>query len=227
MRDLNISFLTLQVPPPFAHGYTMSISQKGKAWEINFQLEYLQRDGLEEEEILEEGFTGEDDFQWTGRLPEIWILALDKLLQVTSYEGDQPLEAPNHLFLEYVNNGKSGFPANFQEWEYMLEELIQAIYELAKRELPFMLHIINMKDKVDLKLQAKFASRTFLLKGSKRPFPWEQLKNILAHIENLEINEVPKVKPTKKGYWLSFDGEQYFEIKSEVGAREFVEMLSK
>lgn len=227
MRDLNISFLTLQVPPPFAHGYTMTIYKKGKAWEIKFQLEYLQRESLEEEEILDEGFTGDDDFQWTGKLPEVWVQALDDLLKESTYVTDQPAEAPNHLFLEYVNNGKSGFPVNFQDWEYVLEELIQAIYELAKRELPFMLHLINMKERVDLRLQAKFATRSFVLKGGKRPYPWEQLKMILAHIENLEINEIPKARPAKKGYWLSFDGEQYFEIKSEAGAREFVEILSK
>ncbi len=227
MRDLNISFLTLQVPPPFAHGYTMTISKKGKAWEIKFQLEYLQRESLEEEEILEEGFTGDDDFQWAGGLPEVWVQAIDRLLQETTYVPDQPIEAPNHLFLEYVNNGKSGFPVNFQEWEYVLEELIQAIYELAKRELPFMLHLINMKEKIDLKLHAKFATRSFVLKGGKRPFQWEQLKTVLGQIENLEINEVPKARPAKKGYWLSFDSEQYFEIKSEEGAREFVELLSK
>ncbi len=225
MRDLNISFLTLQVPPPFAHGYTMSVTSQGEAWKIGFQLEYLQRESLEEEEILEEGFSGDDDFEWSGKLPEVWAQTLDQLLAETSFEPEKPEEAPNHLFLEYVNNGKSGFVGNFQEWEYVLEELIQAIFELAKRELPFMLHLVNLKQGVDLKLQAKFATRSFTLKGNKKPFPWEQLKAVLGHIENLEINEVPKLKPLKKGYWLSFDGEQYFEIKSEQGVNEFVERL--
>lgn len=227
MRDLNISFLTLQIPPPFAHGYTMTIYKNGETWEVKFQLEYLQRDSLEEEEILEEGFTGDDDFSWTGKLPEVWVQELDRLLQRTKYASERLEGAPNHLFLEYVNNGKSGFPENFQEWEYLLEELIQAIYELAERELPFMLHLMNIKQGVDLKLQAKFANRSFMLKGGKHPFPWDQLKVVLGQIENLDINEVPKAKPGTKGYWLTFDGEQYFEIKSESGASEFVEMLRK
>lgn len=225
MRDLSISFLTQQVPPPFAHGYTMTIHKQGKSWEINFQLEFLQRESLEEEEILEEGFTGDDDFEWAGKLPEEWVQTLVRLLKKTTFEAEQSDEAPNHLFLEYINNGKSGFPTNFLEWEYLLEELIQAIYELAKRELPFMLHLINSKQGLDLKLEAKFSTRSFVLKDGKRPFRWEQLKVVLGQIENLAINEVPKAKPGKKGYWLSFDGEQYFEIKSEAGAREFVEML--
>lgn len=225
MRDLNISFLTQQVPPPFAHGYTMQIQQKGKTWEIRFQLEYLQRESLSEEEILEEGFTGEDDFEWTGKLPEVWVQVLDGLLEETGFNAEQSEEALNHLFLEYANNGKSGFPINFQAWEYLLEELIQAIYEMAKREHPFFLKLINTKEGLDLQLHAKFATRSFVLKGNKRPFHWEQLKVVLGQIENLDINETPKTKAGKKGYWLTFDNEQFFEIRSETGAREFVERL--
>jgi len=212
MRDLNISFLSQQIPPPFAHGYTMQIYQNGKAWEIRFQLEYLQRESLSEEEILEEGFTGEDDFQWKGELPEVWVQELNRLLKTTHFMVEQPEKALNHLFLEYSNNGKSGFPTNFQEWEYVLEELIQAIYELAKREHPFFLKLINSKEKVDLQLQAKFATRSFVVKGKKRSFPWEQLKIVLAKIENMNINEVSKTKPGKQGYWLTFDNEQIFAI---------------
>eukprot|EP00320_Phaeocystis_rex_P015057 CAMPEP_0119088280 /NCGR_PEP_ID=MMETSP1178-20130426/144867_1 /TAXON_ID=33656 /ORGANISM="unid sp, Strain CCMP2000" /LENGTH=193 /DNA_ID=CAMNT_0007071553 /DNA_START=47 /DNA_END=625 /DNA_ORIENTATION=+ len=193
----------------------MHIHQKGKVWEVRFQLEYVQRESLSEEEILEEGFTGEDDFEWTGILPEVWVQVLDRLLKATEFKAEQPEEALNHLFLEYTNNGKSGFPTNFSDWEYMLEELIQAIYELAKREHPFFLKLINTKQGIDLQLHAKFATRSFVLKGNKRPFPWEQLKTVLGQIENLDINEVPKAKAGKKGYWLTFDNEQFFEIRSE------------
>lgn len=225
MKDLNISFLTLQVPPPFAHGYTMNLSQKGKAWQVAFQLEYLQRESLEEEEILEEGFSGDDDFEWTGTLPDVWMQTVNQLLKVTEFKADKPEEAPNHLFLEHPNNGQSGFPVNFQQWEYVLEELIQAVYELAQRELPFVLYLVNLKESLDLQLEATFSTRSFLLKGAKKPFDWSHLKAVLAQIENLEINEVPKAKPMKKGYWLSFDKELYFEIQSETGARALVEML--
>lgn len=215
MRDLNISFLTLQVPPPFAHGYTISISKKESGWQVGFQLEYLQRDTLTEEEILEEGFSGADDFEWYGALPTVWVKTLDQLLDHTLLKPEKTEEAPNHLFLEYANNGKSGFPENLEAWEYLLEELIQAIYELAERELPFMLHIVRQKSGVDMRLEAKFATRQFYLKDSSNTYPWGQLKAVLAQIENFEIDENPKAKPHKKGSWLSFDGEHYYEIKSE------------
>ena len=227
MRDLSISFLTQQVPPPFAHGYTLSIYQQGKVWEIKFQLEYLQRESLEEEEILEEGFSGNDDFEWTGKLPEVWVQVLDKWLKASAFGAEQPKEACNHLFVEYTNNGKSGFPMNFQEWEYVLEELIQAIYEMANKERPFMLQLVNAKQGLDITLHARFATRSFTRKGGEHPLPWEYLKVVLGHIENLDIIEIPKTKPAQKGYWLTFDREQYFEIKSEAGVTEFVELIQK
>lgn len=225
MHDLHISFLTQQVPPPFAHGYTISLEKQAQDWQIRFQLEYLQRETLSEEEILEEGFIGDDDFTWAGKLPPTWIKKLDQVLQFTAFSKSQPEAAQNHLFFEFVNNGKSGFPENFLEWEYILEELIQAIYELAKKELPFRLHVVNIKRNVDLRLEARFATRSFFVKGSKRTFPWERLKDVLGQIENLEIDEKPKPKPPKKGFWISFDDDQYFEIKPEVAASDFIDTL--
>jgi hypothetical protein len=61
--NLKINYTTNQVPPPYAHEYSLNIAFNGKNLEVGFELNYIHRDDISQEEIAAEGFSENDDFK--------------------------------------------------------------------------------------------------------------------------------------------------------------------
>ena len=58
---------------------------------LDYSIEYYDRDDITEIEILEEGFTPNDDYSWKGTLPPIWNqVVLDKLLKTNWTNKSKP-----------------------------------------------------------------------------------------------------------------------------------------
>jgi hypothetical protein len=131
------------VPPPFHFAYRLIIDTGSTA--TQYEIQYLHREELTEEEITDEGFTLEDDWKWEGKLPANWIEAL--LAQIDKQSWPKSPEQPNPeeavLDIRLLNEKSKvlfeGKPADQDSWEYFLQEVIQAIYEVAEREAPFQL----------------------------------------------------------------------------------------
>ncbi len=87
MKKIRIEFRTLDVPAPFAHDYTLSL-ELDKDIKARYQINYKGRENLSEEEIIEEGYTLDDDFEWKGEINSAWLQQIESLLDFQSSEKD-------------------------------------------------------------------------------------------------------------------------------------------
>jgi len=141
LKHLEIKFETADIlPPPFSHQILLSLDFQNDFIDTKFEIAYTYRDELSDEEILDEGFTGEENVAWAGELSNAWKVPILELLAQMPEKSNQKAIQEEQNFLELVVNGKTyGNPKNQEEWEYLLQELSQAVYETYGKELPFSL----------------------------------------------------------------------------------------
>ena len=197
LLNLTVHYETLTFPPPFSYRYTLKVRWQSKALSVDYHLEYTGREEISEEDILEEGFTLDDDFRWQGTLPSVWRQALEEIIDRTPTLSKQSLDAYEHslvLTLQYAAQQQHGWPRNAPEWEYCLQELIQAIYEASQRERPLEIRYLNNIGHPQLVLvQASFLYRrlTVETRGPQkktRQVEWKQLEPLLKAVYKLDYN---------------------------------------
>lgn len=224
MSTFNIKFQTADsVPAPFAHAIEINgkFLASGEV-EIDFDLSYLSREDLTEEEILEEGFSTNDDYKWQGTLPKVWgNLLLGNLKTSPVLKIDSITEFQDYWQLEQEN--KVFFPKNHEQWKFLVEEIQQAILEFEKIEAPLLLNIIriNSEEKYKLGITASFYERALTLertelennKSAKKKLNWEELNFILKNIYSGEFLEEKAIKsPSKNGLFVNLGDEFWFEV---------------
>jgi hypothetical protein len=208
------------LPPPYCYYFHLVGRVVEGAPQVTFDWVYTHRDDLTEEEITAEGFTGDDDYHWQGTLHEVWVHQLEKHAAKTRAV-DRPddqgpylhvtVEAPRQVLFR-------GHPRNLPEWEYFLQELVQAIYETSGKEAS--LHLRFRKVGPDGKaaetaLEISFKDRSVKRTGSaKAPAPtWEAMQGELQSIYALEYDAeaaLPKA-PGAPGYYLDPGEDRWYE----------------
>ncbi len=157
-----------ELPPPFCYRYRMNVILQESQPEISFNIEYYDRDDLTEEEIYDEGFSPEDDFRWKGKLPALWKdLLLEKLLQSgwkRSIRKKNIMQtAELNVRLRYLDGTSERlWPEQLRTWEDFLQEVIQAVYEVSKRERPLVIRYMekdNNEKIIEKELIYRFAER--------------------------------------------------------------------
>ena len=84
LKHLEIKFETADIlPPPFSHQILLTLDFKNECIDTKFEIAYTYRNELTDEEILEEGFNGEEDLAWAGEISNEWQKPLWKLLAFT------------------------------------------------------------------------------------------------------------------------------------------------
>ncbi|MES2520891.1 MAG: hypothetical protein V4585_22440 [Bacteroidota bacterium] len=141
LKHLEIKFETADIlPPPFSHQILLTLDFQKDFIDTKFEIAYTYRDELSDEEILEEGFTGEEDLAWAGELSNAWKQPILDILKQMPERNNQKAIQEEQNFLEIsVDNKVFGNPKNQEEWEYLLNELSQAVYETYGKELPLSL----------------------------------------------------------------------------------------
>lgn len=194
ISGLQISYFTPELPPPYSYQYVLDVQFGAEDLLVDFKLEYTGREDLEEEDILAEGFSIDDDFSYKGNLPFIWREALLKQLAKTTYFKEIPVDYPVHVKIESEAGQESfeGFPADLKNWEYFLQELNQGIFEAGKRERQLEVlykKIDNKHEESGLTLKVSFLSRSAIIireESNKvigeETIPWKELKHILKAI---------------------------------------------
>ena len=232
-----------EVPPPYAHAYKISLSKSHSKenknvkeniteLKINFEIEYIFREGLSNEEIIAEGFSENDDYRWEGVLPAIWLTEIEDFLAKTTYQH----EILNDLYLK-INDNKNT-PENLDEWLYFVQELVQAIYEKAAHSLPLLIRLRSVetdkdadkntpKNGITLALEPSFVERKVVasLKKNKEkhqiiPISWEHFGLTLQKIYQLEYiqDKAREEEPQKNGFFIdNGQGFWYEEGKSFAG----------
>ena len=231
---LEIKFETASdIPPPFCHYCHLIIKKESEKWEAIFEFKYHNREDLALEDITDEGFTGEDDYEWKGQMNERLISEITEKIDNSKLLPEKDLipAQKNYFSLSYTNENnitKTGTPKDQHEWEYFLQELIQGIYEIAGKERP--LEIIFRKNETDgsfLKLLLKmvFSTREVKITAEKnknnlpleKVISWNEGKNIISQVFDLDFDpyseeafdEEPSTNPgtyieTGDGIWHEF-----------------------
>lgn len=141
IKQIQIKFETADiVPPPFSHQVILTMDFEENAINTVFDIAYTYRDELSDEEILEEGFTGEEDLAWAGEISNAWKKPIFELLTHTPEKPNQKaLNEEQNFFEISIDSKVYGNPKNQDRWEYLLQELMQAAYETYGKEMPFKL----------------------------------------------------------------------------------------
>lgn len=206
--NIEISFQTQGVPAPFAFAVVMRLSLERQAVLMDFDLQYLDRDDLTDEEIIAEGYTLDDDFEWKGEIGENWIEPLQTLLQ-SDFQVD-PLE---EHYLHLQQDGKDlGFPSSGNE--VVVQELMQAALEGGKREEPLTLSYRSKSDSGTVVWE--FQHRKVYLNDSH--LPWDKALELMkiayqvdyeemkakkkAFVESISLDAVHWYPMTNKAFWV-------------------------
>ncbi|MEM9832821.1 MAG: hypothetical protein AAF944_19470 [Bacteroidota bacterium] len=202
VQQITIHFETLSVPPPYSHRYTFDLKLSPDNLRVQYHLKYTDRGELNEAEIWEEGFSDNDDFSWEGSLPFVWLDTLLAIWQTTSLVSEEEYSEPieNRLFIvAHLGDGQQvvGIPQKMQEWEYLLQELTQAVYEAAHREHPLQIRYLERSAKgEELKLSViiRFLNRSIKItwqQGKQKQsydLPWEESKSFLQKLYRLDFH---------------------------------------
>ena len=176
-------------PPPYAYRFTLVLRWQPEGLAVRYDQAYPDREELSEEDILEEGFTLDDDFHWQGSLPAVWRETLEATLARTSELRNSPPEAYAPLLMLSVQYAslpqQEGYPGNTAEWEYLLQELVQAVYEASRQEHPLE---IRYRDAAQLiRVRASFLHRRLTVdtdppSAGSQPRDWAALAPLLRAV---------------------------------------------
>jgi hypothetical protein len=186
--------------------------------QVKFDWVYNHREDLSEEEITAEGFTGDDDYHWQGALHETWLHQLEKNVDRTKAVAHPDEEGP-YLHVTAEAAGRvlfRGHPRNLTEWEYFLQELVQAIYETAGKEAPLRLRFRKVAlgaPAVEAKVEIRFRDRAVVRSGpgpAAGALPWEAMQGELQSIYDAEA-ALPKA-PGEPGHYLDPGEDHWYEL---------------
>ncbi|WKN40449.1 hypothetical protein [Tunicatimonas pelagia] len=232
IHQLEISFETLSIPPPYSHAYAFTLTFDANELYLQYNLEYTGRDELSKEEIWEEGFSDNDNFKWEGHLPPVWrntLLAAWKGTHLVSEEKyAEPLQ--NGLFIAATlvdGQQTSGIPDELEDWEYLLQELTQAVYEAAQREYPLRIRYVewfSQKAELQLVITIHFRERSLKIirqqeqQQRERNLPWAEVKPLMSTLYQLDFNtpEAQTKMPTRPGKYLDPGDGLWYQLGKDI-----------
>ncbi|MFN3403612.1 MAG: hypothetical protein ACK40G_05905 [Cytophagaceae bacterium] len=222
-KSFTIQYEPAGLIPPFSHFFVINGFNEKSYIKVELELKYIDRERLSEEEILEEGFSLNDDFSWKGKIAADWILPVCSVLNNCNYTSENPGEDYIYLKFDDGNKQQEGFPVNIEAVSYLIQELVQAIYETSGKESPLKLGFKNIDESeiTNIDISAEFSTRTLKISrelSGRRNLKeiinpeWEKLKPVLKAIyipDYLEEHGSTK-SPNKNGTYLNpGDGRWY------------------
>jgi len=232
VRAFEIKYETeSSIPAPYAHFYHLKAAfDADTSLRVEYQLHYLDRESLSEEEITGEGFTMNDNFSWKGSLPGIWSEVIRRLFADTTLRpgSGSEHEAFFEMAVEDTQGGKhEGEPVNRTEWEYTAQEMVQALYEIAQREMPLQLQYKKVAadgtyKKVSLTLH--FSTRQVDIgqenAAGKTKFSaeWHQLKGLLrtVYMPDYHPAQAQTKEPGKPGSFIDIGDGFWYQFSVSV-----------
>lgn len=218
MATLHIKYQTSDlVPPPYAHSIELAAKWTDQELpQIDFQLTYLGREELTDEEIAEEGFTGEDDIQLQVQLTEVWQHELQRMMKFKEANPKTHLEEQEDYWEIQWENEAPFYPTQAPLWAAFLQEIQQAILEVGGWERP--LHILlNRSGNEVYHIHASFAQRSLWYEHPNEPqqnLPWNKLNGLLREVYSGEFiyEEATQQIPSKSGMYISLGDDWWFEV---------------
>jgi hypothetical protein len=215
------------IPAPHAHFYTLTLTtEKNNKLLASLEMTYIDREELDESDILDEGFSGDDDINWNGELPAIWKTiisdSLKKLPGKFSRDNSDP-ETDDFQELIIQADGKERVVENAKDlknWNYSAQEIIQAIFEAAGKEKPFEMEYTRNIDGLQHNIQfsASFLKREFSVKNHKtnqvKSLPWDSLHNFLGIIFGADFRPdlITDNNSKKPGHFINTGDDLWYEL---------------
>lgn len=219
MKKITIEFKTLDVPAPFAHDYELKLVID-KNIDASYYINYKGREDLTEEEILEEGYTIDDDFEWAGKIDTSWKNQLLSLIDTKPQGKDVvPNEFTQTEFTISVNSdGKISKSVHYDDenLSYQVQEIVQALFETSKREFPLQINFLLKErgKKEEFKVVLSFASRSCEIsqKGKiHKKLSWEDGSSFMSLVYQPDyLLDLAKTK--KDDLYISFEDNAWFSV---------------
>jgi hypothetical protein len=226
------------LPPPYCYYFHLVGRVVEGSPQVTFDWVYTHREDLSEEEITGEGFTGDDDYHWQGTLHEAWLHQLERRAAKTQSVA-RPDEEGTYLYVtaEALNQVLlRGHPRNLTEWEYFLQELVQAIYETSGKEAPLRLRFRKVSSggqAADAILEISFRDRSVKRTGPGKAPTWEGMQGELQPIYALEYDAqaASSKAPGEPGYYLDPGEDRWYELgksaRNQGGRKNHVAAVSR
>lgn len=215
-KNITIEYHYLDVPAPFCYTKTLKISTTDTTLHVDYLLEYTDRENFSQDELEDEGFTGEDNESWKGNLNIGW---LETLTTLTDYTKGEKATSANESVV-HVDNELLDTYGNESRWDYFIQEITQAIYETATWEQPLTIRFCKKDtDKAPIqKLQVSFATRTALLTaGDKnKTVEWNNIQQLLKlyYLQEFKEGEHSNKVPNQAGIYSDPSDGLWYDIKN-------------
>ncbi len=203
-----------ELPPPYCYEYTLEINLRKKG-EITFEINYIDRDDISAEEILSEGFSEDDDFKWSGLMHDAWVDILADLPSLLKQGQDK-----SDLYITgwFREDTTSLIPKDTKAFTYLLQELIQAIYEVSEKQQKLSIEFLEIDGGApeSHSLVISFYQRKASMDDNA--IPWNKVQDALTSIFSLDFddfNASPK-KPTKKGLYVNTGEGLWYRADSSI-----------
>ncbi|AUD02866.1 hypothetical protein [Spirosoma pollinicola] len=230
-KSLQIRYQTARsLPAPYSYFYTLTINTvAANAIQVDLAITYPGRDDIDDDELIAEGYTRDDDYAWSGRLPKAWWESLAALVRKTRLQPvvEDEIEEDDDFWaitIEAENGNKTtGQPAKAEDWQYLMQELIQATYEAMGSERPFeliYLDLNNQQGELELHLTASFVERTVKIttlesrREQSKLISWSSLQHVMSQVYNYDYDpdDAMLKRPKRDGQWLNMGTEEWYEI---------------
>lgn len=237
---LTFEYNTGPIPPPFCHKYKITISKSSpEKYQVDLNLEYYARNEITEEEIVDEGFTLDDDYKWKGKLPLVWGQEIENRLKTANWKKkSSPGDGGSEFIIIIVQNNHSEIlrPATIRIWEIFVQEIIQAIFELSKKEAPLQISFVsgssdNISQKIDFTYS--FSNRVVQLNSTQKgekSMRWEEGQKLLKYIFNLDYlpeNSFEHIPKKQSNYISPGDGLWYNLIPFDHANEETIVQITR
>jgi quinol monooxygenase YgiN len=236
MRKFEISYYTSHLDVPFCYGLHIEIQKKQDAAAVVMELQYQGREDMKEEDLIQYGFSANDDITLDCKLPLLWWdyinNAYDNCEKAVLNEDED-----TNLIISFTDNGEDRMevPTNTDEWEILLQELQQAVLEVCARELPLQLTYRVCEEKnppKDYLLTMKFENREVIVKHNEKEVKrsWEETRDMLEllYAQEIQYEKATEKAPAKRGEWLQdTDGGWYKLYKDILNSEEDEDALKE
>ncbi|GAB3546175.1 hypothetical protein [Spirosoma fluminis] len=243
-KTLQIRYQTARsLPAPYAYFYTLTAKPiSSDSVQLDLSVTYPDRDDIDDDELIAEGYTRDDDFSWSGRLPKAWLQTLANLVTQTRLQPlDEDTLGEDDDFWDVTIEQSSGTrqqgrPIKPDDWQYLMQELMQAVYESMGKERPFELSYLNLnsqKGDADVHLTASFTERSVTVvttqnrREQRKTLPWSALQRLMADVyaHEYDPDEAQLKRPKQDGHWLNLGTDEWYNISGLPGLTKALQTL--
>jgi hypothetical protein len=197
-------------------------SFENDALELSLHIQYIDREDFSAEELISEGVSVDDTFDWNGELPIIWKNRLALSLSKYKSGSCDPKDSEPFIAIEAANS-TTFVPRFLALEENLVQELMQAIFEISGKEYPLFLGF-QFKDLNDTwnKYQGEisFSNLNFTYSDTNGQMvtvsDWDKLQDLISTIFIAEFITDKALEDLKKSNAFAiFPGDGFWYIAGD------------